>query len=198
MSLLALCFLGSPRVKTGKATVRISRRKVMALLAYLAVSEQHHSRDELAELLFGKKDRAHALASLRQTLSLLRSSIGAEHLRTDRLSVWISRTGKLWVDVSEFQNLQEKWKASAARGNMSSGVEHLAEAARLYRGDFLSGFYLRDSSAFENWQLMMQENLRLRQISTLRRLAEIHEVSGRFEQAIEYLQKLLAVFSKRQ
>ncbi len=78
MSRLDLYFLGSPRVYLDRATVEINRRKVLALLAYLAVTAQRHSRDELAELLYGKQDREHAQANLRQTLSLLRNAIGKD------------------------------------------------------------------------------------------------------------------------
>jgi len=184
MSLLALRLLGSPRVNLDKTTVKISRRKVMALLVYLAVSKQRHSRDELSEMLFGKRDRNRARASLRQTLSLLRSSIGSEHLGTDRLGVWITGTDELSSDVSEFQSLQKEWKASSARDSVLSGKKFLTAAAELYQGDFLSGFYLQDSSAFEDWQLMMQESLRRQQMTALHRLAEIHEATGQFEQAI--------------
>ena len=56
----------------------MDRRKVLALLSYLAVTATHHSRDEPAELLFNRKDMEHARSYLRQTLSLLRYAIGKE------------------------------------------------------------------------------------------------------------------------
>ena len=103
MSQLALHFLGSPRVCLDGATVEIDRRKVVALLAYLAVTAQRHSRDELAQLLHGKQDGKHARANLRQTLSLLRDAIGEDRLGSDRLGVWLPDVKGLWVDVAAFE-----------------------------------------------------------------------------------------------
>jgi DNA-binding SARP family transcriptional activator len=63
MSRLALYFLGPPLVYLDGASVEINRRKVLSLLIYLAVTAQRHSRDELAELLYGRHDREHARAN---------------------------------------------------------------------------------------------------------------------------------------
>jgi predicted ATPase/DNA-binding SARP family transcriptional activator len=193
MSMLALYFLGSPRVNLDEATVEINRRKEIALLVYLAVTAQRHSRDELAEMLFGRQDREHARANLRQTLSLLRNAIGKDHLGADRFGAWLPSGKGLWIDVTEFQRLLKKGQTADMQGDLSAASSHLTKAAELFRGEFLSSFYLKDSTAFEDWQLMMQESLRSQQITTLQHLAEIHEVWGQYELSIEYGRKLLAL-----
>ena len=43
--------------------------------------------------------------------------------------------------------------AALAGGDRAAGVE-------LYRGDFLEGFSLRDSAAFDEWQFFQAEALR--------------------------------------
>jgi DNA-binding SARP family transcriptional activator len=48
MSRLALFLLGPPRLELDGEPVHIGRHRAMALLAYLAVTEQSHSRDTLA------------------------------------------------------------------------------------------------------------------------------------------------------
>jgi hypothetical protein len=45
MSRLTLFMLGPPRIERDGAPIKISRRKAVALLAYLAVTGQSHSRD---------------------------------------------------------------------------------------------------------------------------------------------------------
>jgi hypothetical protein len=52
----------------------------------------------------------------------------------------------------------------------------LDKAGRLSRGEFLSGFYLKDSTEFENWQIDMQKKLHHEQVYALQRLSEIHEI----------------------
>ncbi len=191
--MLRLHFLGSPCVYLNDTAVEIDRRKVLALLAYLAVTEQRHSRDELAELLYGEQDRAHARANLRQSLSFLRNAIGKERLGANRLSVWLQSGSDLWIDVSELQRLLKNGQNANANGNHSVASSHLTKAVELFRGEFLSGFYIKDSVAFEEWQLMMQENLCRQHASALKLLVEIHWTWGRYEQAIDFAQQLLAL-----
>ena len=52
MSALKLFLLGTPRLEREGQHVRLSRRKVMALIAFLAISRQSHSREGLAALLW--------------------------------------------------------------------------------------------------------------------------------------------------
>jgi predicted ATPase/DNA-binding SARP family transcriptional activator len=193
MSLMDLYFLGSPRVYLDGATVEINRRKVLSLLVYLAVTAQRHSRDELAELLYGKQDREHARANLRQTLSFLRNAIGKDRLGADRLGVWLPCGKDLWIDVAEFRRFLKNGQVADTQGDLSAARSHLAKAVGLFRGKFLSGFYVKDSTDFEDWQLLEQENLRRQQSSALQRLVEIHGVWGQYEQAIDYGRRWLAL-----
>ena len=55
MSQLTLYLLGPPRLELDGAPVHISRRKAIALLAYLAVSGQPHSRDSIGDLTVARK-----------------------------------------------------------------------------------------------------------------------------------------------
>ena len=76
MSQLSLYLFGPPRLELDGIPVHIPRRKAMALLAYLAVSSQSHSRDALATLLWPENDQSSARAELRRTLSVLNRAWG--------------------------------------------------------------------------------------------------------------------------
>jgi predicted ATPase/DNA-binding SARP family transcriptional activator len=193
MSRLALYFLGPPRIYLDGSAVKIGRRKVLALLAYLAVTSQRHSRDELAELLFGERDREHSRADIRQTLSLLGDAIGEQRLGADRQGVWLLCGKGLWIDVAEFRRLLESGHAAERQGDLSTAQSCLAKAVGLFRGEFLSGFYLKHNVIFEAWQLGEQESLRNRQASALRWLTDIHEARGQYEQAIDLARRWLAL-----
>jgi len=173
--------------------VEIGLRKVVALLAYLAVTAQRHSRDELAQLLYGQQDREHGRANLRHSLSLLRSAIGEDCLGTDRLGAWLPSGEGLWVDTVEFRGLLERGQAADMNGDLATAGSDLAAAVELFRGEFLSGFYLRDSTDFEDWQLSVQEDLRRQHAAALQRLVEIHGAWGQYVQAIDYGRRRLAL-----
>jgi hypothetical protein len=74
----------------------------MALLAYLATGGRVHGRAHLAALLWPEGDRGQALASLRQSVSLLKKALGNAILTTCPESVTLAFS-RLWVDVAEFQ-----------------------------------------------------------------------------------------------
>ena len=73
---LELYLLGTPRVEQAGQTLNLSRKKAVALLAYLAVTRRRLSRDTLATLLWPEHDDSHARGSLRRMLSELKKQLG--------------------------------------------------------------------------------------------------------------------------
>src|SRR5205085_6247028 len=111
--------------------VTLRRRKVEALTAYLAVRRQRTPREILATLLWGDRSEEQARHNLRQTLLILKQSLGPElssALIVDGEGVGFDRRS-VEVDAVEFE------EAAAARS-----AESLNRAAELYKGDFLEGF----------------------------------------------------------
>jgi hypothetical protein len=166
MSRLALFLLGSPRIERDDAPVRVDRRKSVALLAYLAMTGESHSRDTLATLLWPELDQSRARAGLRAALSTLKKALGGGWLDVDRESIGLnpntspSTSGLrsasesvLWLDVAEFR---AKLAECRAHGHPEGQVclaclPPLAEAAELYRDDFLAGFTLPGTSGSRPW-----------------------------------------------
>ena len=171
MAGLSLLFLGQPRVESQDVEIALPRRKVLALLAYLAVSGRPHSRDELAELLYPDRDRDHSYSGLRQSLCYLREAIGTGWIETGPRTISLKRRKGLKVDVGEFRS-----RLDGGRG------DQLAGAVRLCRGTFLSGFYLKDCPAFEHWQAGLEESLRQQCAAALEKLIALrcqdHDLDG--------------------
>ena len=69
----------------------------------------------------------------------------------------------------------------------------LAEAATLYRDDFMAGFGLRDSVAFDDWQFFQAESLRRELAGALERLARGRGALGEWESAIAHARRWLAL-----
>ena len=69
----------------------------------------------------------------------------------------------------------------------------LARAAELFQGDFLNGFNLRDSAAFEEWQFFQTERLRRAAAGALEHLVRIVGEARRFEEAIGHARRWLAL-----
>ncbi|MBI1878601.1 MAG: hypothetical protein HYR94_10305 [Chloroflexi bacterium] len=98
MSRLALFLFGPPRIELDGTPVEINRRKAVALLTYLAVTAEVHSRDTLATLLWPDYDQTQARAALRRTLSVLKQRLG-QWLEIDRELVGLKPGANIWLDV---------------------------------------------------------------------------------------------------
>ncbi len=191
---LRLSLLGPPLAELDGAPIAVDTRKAIALLAYLAVTGRPQSRDSLANLLWPDYDTEHARAALRRTLSTLRSALAGGWVEAERDTVSLGRVG-VWADVDEFRRLLVECRD---HGHPESEIcpaclRALGEAARLYRGDFLAGFGLRDSFNFDDWQLFEADGFRRELASALDRLAEGHAARGEYAQAIEHARRRLTL-----
>ena len=84
--------------------IRLSTRKVGALIAYLAMSpDQAASREELATLLWGNSCDPQARQSLRQALAFLRKDLGSSDCCTADTDMVRLASGFWSVDALEFE-----------------------------------------------------------------------------------------------
>jgi DNA-binding SARP family transcriptional activator/pimeloyl-ACP methyl ester carboxylesterase len=195
MCVLSLRLLDVPRLERESIPLRVTRRKTMALLAYLAVTGAVHSRDELATLFWPENDQSSALANLRRDLSRLREILGSEALIADRLQVELNPDIGLWLDVTSFQaQMQETFSHSHAKDLACKRCkENLQNAIDLYRNDFMTGFSLTDAPGFDEWQFFQREELRRLLTDALIAIIQSHVMQGEHKQAITYARRWLAM-----
>lgn len=182
-----LCLFGAPRLEHKGKLIEFDTRKAMALLAYLVVTRQTHSRDALAALLYPDADQTHARASLRRTLSTLNTALSDDTLDIDRETIGLNPRARLAVDVIEFQTIVAQAKAK------SIDAQRLTRATDLYRDDFLAGFNLRDSANFDDWQFLTAENLRREFAGALDQLSALHTQQAAYAPAIACARRRLAL-----
>jgi predicted ATPase len=189
-----ILLLGTPRIEHNGVPVEVDTRKAIALAAYLAITGQSHTRDALAGLLWPEYNQSRARAALRRTLSSLGKARAEGWLRADRESVDLDDDA-IWVDVTRFHDLLAGCKE---HGHPESEVcpdclVVLSEAVALYRDDFMAGFGLRDSVAFDDWQFFQSESLRKELAGALERLARARGALGEWEAAIVHARRWLAI-----
>ncbi|MFN2202628.1 MAG: AAA family ATPase, partial [Caldilineaceae bacterium] len=190
---LAIRLLGAPIVEIDGLPHTFDRRKNLALLSYLAANAGRHSRDTLAALLWPDYRQESARSNLRRTLSLLNNELGGDWLDVQRNSVELPRRDDVEVDVDRFLSAIAE---CSRHGHSSSDVcprcaDPLASAAGLYRDDFLTGFTLADSDAFDEWQLLQTEHLRREMQSVLERLVRCHVERGDLAAALSFAHRRL-------
>lgn len=192
MPQLKIYLLGSPRVESNNIMIQMDTRKAFALLAYLAVTAEQHTRDTLATLLWPDYDQTRARAALRRTLSTLKRAVGDDHLVITRESLALQIDDSVWIDSHQFEKLMGECK-DRAHAIDKTCIGRLEEACALYRGDFMAGFTLRDSANFDDWQFFQGDSFKRDLASALQVLLQGYSESGEFEKAIAYGRQWLAI-----
>ncbi|MEX2032856.1 MAG: hypothetical protein WEA81_08310, partial [Dehalococcoidia bacterium] len=156
---VSIQLLGPVTVEVAGAPLAVDTRKATALLAYLAVTGRPASRESLAALLWPEAEGSDARAALRRTLSVLNAGLGDGALAIDRTSVAL-RDDVAEVDLARFRAALGRARKHRHEPNAAcrSCVKALEEALALDRGEFMSGFALRDSEAFDEWQVAEAES----------------------------------------
>ncbi len=172
----------------GSPVTSFDSNKVRALLAYLATeTDRAHSRDQLAALLWPESPDQTARNNLRYALSNLRKTIGDVNALQPFLCI-SNRTVKLDLD----QDLEvDVLTFSRQLAGSPPALSNLEEAVRLYRGDFLEGFYLVNDAVFEEWAVLKREQFRRQALDALHGLAQAHERNGDLTNALSATWRLV-------
>jgi DNA-binding SARP family transcriptional activator len=191
---LSFYLFGSPRLERDDRPVHMDTRKALALLAYLVVSSQNHTRDALATLLWPDYDQTNARAAFRRTLSTLNKALGTGILKIERELVGMAEQADLCVDVLRFRSLLAESQVHEHAAQLVCPVACLLnEAVELYEGDFMAGFTLRDSPLFDDWQFFESESLRQELGEALQKLALGLAHQAEYAQAIAHARRWLAL-----
>jgi DNA-binding SARP family transcriptional activator/tetratricopeptide (TPR) repeat protein len=175
--------------------VEVDTAKAIALLAYLVLNETRQRRETLVGLLWPESDQVHGRAALRRTLSTLNKALGGGSLLADRDTVGLDPGARLWVDILQYR---ARLAACKTHGHETTAVcpdclAPLGDAVALCGGDFLQGFSLRDSLAFDDWQYHQGELLRRELDGALERLASGRAAGGEVEAALDAARRRTAV-----
>lgn len=195
MTHVRLFLLGTPRIERDGENIALGLRKAIALIAYLAVTKHLQSRDHLAGLLWPEDSQITARSNLRRTLYRIQHVTGSGFLQVFQETLGISPEADLWLDVMDFEEAIAKClPESQPRITLNQECKtQLEKAVALYADDFMTGFFLPDSEAFEEWQFFERERLRQVLAKALVQLAHAHLSDGDPTGAISHAHRWLAL-----
>lgn len=186
MRQLTIKLLGVPLIDWQDEALSVPRRQCRALLFYLAECGQPTTRGVLCDFLWPEQDESQTRRNLSHLLTHLRSALpDAGILCTDYERVWL-RPDAVQTDIDAFE-------AAYRCGCGKKSLAELAEAADLYRGPFLDGFYLDANGTYETWITQQQHRFEGMYLSMLQALIEAYTVRGAYQTAIEYAERLLKI-----
>jgi predicted ATPase/DNA-binding SARP family transcriptional activator/tetratricopeptide (TPR) repeat protein len=191
---------GTPRIEENGVLVQIPRRKSIALLAYLVITQVPHHRDELASMFYPELDRSHSRSNLRRDLYDLKSALVDDILLLERDQISLQPSAQNWVDANEFLTLAEQVAShhqpsqpGAPKTLCADCRRRLAQAVELYSADFMAGFTIADSREFEDWQFFQSELLSRKLADSLEQLVSWHAERGEYDLAINYASRWLSL-----
>ncbi len=199
---LTLNFFGGFHAAVADKPISESRAKrIEALLIFLAMEAgRPHRREVLIGLLFPDMPDDAARTNLRQTLSRLRRAISDAQaeppfLLSSRESTQFNQASNHTLDVVQFQAGLAGCEPHRGRreGDCADCMVLAATAVSHYKGPFLDGFFLEDSSAFEEWLLGQRQQLQTMALAALDELTQFHEQRGEYEQAAVFARQQLAI-----
>ena len=154
------------------------RPRPLALLAILAVAgTKGASRDGVLGVLWPEAEEERARQSLSQAIYSLKRDFG--------LDVAAS-AARLRLDEKQISSDVADFKAAIAAKNWR-------EAAALYVGPFLDGFYLADAPEFERWTESERASLATEGIRAIEIAAKAAAESGHREEAAEHWHRLTRI-----
>src|SRR5687767_1488876 len=197
---LSLLVLGPFELLWHDQPLRFATTPARALLAYLAVEpERVHSRELLAALLWPDQPQATAYTNLRQTLARVRKAFPADLAVADCLTITPQTVqfnrATVTSDLVRFKVLLAECATHGHpnRSTCQSCLDRLQQAALLYRGEFLHGFFLPHSQPFEEWLLLKREMLHRQALDLLHTLTRAFEAAGDYPQMCHYATSQLAL-----
>jgi DNA-binding SARP family transcriptional activator len=177
---LDLITFGTPaiRIDGREPPSDVEWKKHIALLVYLALSpDRTRTRTHLIGMLWPETTDQRARHSLNEAVRRLRGGLGAERLESTGSGENLTLSGeKLTVDAVEFDR-----RAAA----------HPTEALRHFRGDFLDGFSLADSHAFETWLAERREHYGGRAVALMIEVGDEALAASRYDRAQELARRAL-------
>lgn len=168
--MIRLNLFGYPTVwRDGEQITGFISEKALALLVYVAMTQETLARDFLTGLLWGDTAENKAKSSLRSALYNI-GQLLPDVLEVNRKTVALARP--LYTDVAQLRH-------------------HLDPT--LHTADFLAGFYISNAPEFESWQLRQREQLRALAVQAWEQKALFAQKNGQAETAVSAWQAVIAL-----
>ena len=199
---LSLSFFDRFEAKLNGKNIHFPTDKTRALLAFLVVESNYpRRRSELTLMFWPEQTGKRASHNLSQTLLRLRQSLQIEKsqeqpfLFITRQEIQFNPHSNHQLDVSRFKAFIQAYRQHHHLHGVScpTCIQWLEQAVKLYRGEFLNGFFVEDSNDFEEWRTVQQQELHTHAIEALTKLVENFEKRGQYKRMLDYAQKYVTL-----
>lgn len=188
MSTLHVSLFGKLEVRYGEhRLIALDTHNAQKLFCYLLIfRDRPHTRESLANVLWGDQSAAHSKNYLRKALWQLQATLDEQAdaargqlLLLDGDWVQLHPQADVWLDVAVLERAAAVAHGTPGRNLPSEIVQTLRDAAALYRGELLDGWY-------HDWCLYERERFQHKYLMILDKLMDYHEATHQFDDALLY------------
>lgn len=170
---------GALDTKAGPITGRAVQRHRIALLALLATTKRlYRSRDQLITLLWPDTNAERGRKLLSDSIYRVNQALGGDAITGTGDDVRLNR-GQLGSDVADFEAAIE--------------ARDWQRAVEVYAGPFLDGFYLPDSTGFDQWMEIERAQYARTVAKAIEALAIEARDAGRAAESADWWQRLASL-----
>ncbi len=182
--MLQLFCLGAPQLTLSTTAFQPTfTPKALALFIYLAVTQQAHSRDTVADLLWSETNNQQARNNLRYLLPEVRHQLD-DYLVITPKTIAFRRQAPYWLDVEQLRTTLTARPETIATPALQAALD-------LYQGEFLAGFTVRNTPVFETWVVRQREALHTLVVQGGYTLAERYWQQAAYQPGLAATQRLL-------
>lgn len=173
MNIIYVKMLGNFNVTIDNRKILFPYNKVQALFCYLIINKEC-TREKLAGLLWPEEEENKAKKNLRNAIYKIKKTFNLEILISPRKSiVMINPNIKIETDVNNFFN------------NKNDLIS--------YKGNFLTGFYVKNAEDFQKWMLDMREYFQQIYINRLKKNITIEKENKNYNKVESYCKTLIKI-----
>lgn len=194
MNRLKINILGNPKIEYNQEdiTEKLSSKSI-GLLSYLLVEGKDGiNREKVANMFWEtSKDQAakynlrYNLWAINKLIRIEKHEIEKSLIICDKSQIKFSEDIELYSDIHEFQKIYQS--------DDEIQIEDLITLKKLYIGDFLESFYLKNCLTFNDWIFYERERGQKTYFDVLYRMKAYYEKEHNYLKQIEILEEMIRI-----
>ena len=189
---IQIYMLGYPKIIYNGTDITDKLSYKSAGILYYVSTNNYCSRKKIAYTFWEGSSEDAAKYNLRYNLWSMNKIFKSSNKNEDPILEWnknnlfLNENYDLDIDIESYsKNIKSQ----------DLNLKSLIKLKSLYKGEFLEGFYLKDSFAFNDWLFFEREKYQKKYIQVLQNLLLIYKKENKYDKSISILQEMLKLNS---
>src|SRR6056297_1647725 len=189
---IQISMLGNPKITYNGKDITDKLSYKSAGILYYVSTNNYCSRKKIAYTFWEGSSEDAAKYNLRYNLWSMNKIFKSSNKNEDPILEWnknnlfLNENYDLDIDIESYsKNIKSQ----------DLNLKSLIKLKSLYKGEFLEGFYLKESFSFNDWIFYEREKYQKKHIKVLKNLLNIYKEQKNYDKAISILEEMLRINS---